>query len=49
MYGGAVSLGHPLGCSGARIIITLLNVLEQNNAKIELPYVMVEVALQQWS
>ncbi len=31
--GGAVSLGHPLGCSGARIIITLLNVLEQNNAK----------------
>ena len=32
--GGAVSLGHPLGCSGARIIITLLNVLEQNDAKI---------------
>lgn len=32
--GGAVSLGHPLGCSGARIIITLLSVLEQNNAKI---------------
>lgn len=32
--GGAVSLGHPLGCSGARIMITLLNVLEQNNAKI---------------
>jgi acetyl-CoA C-acetyltransferase len=32
--GGAVSLGHPLGCSGARIIITLLNVLEQNNGKI---------------
>jgi acetyl-CoA C-acetyltransferase len=32
--GGAVSLGHPLGCSGARIIITLLNVLDQNNAKI---------------
>lgn len=31
--GGAVSLGHPLGCSGARIIVTLLNVLEQNNAK----------------
>ncbi|HZJ37479.1 MAG TPA: acetyl-CoA C-acetyltransferase, partial [Gillisia sp.] len=29
-----VSLGHPLGCSGVRIIITLLNVLEQNNAKI---------------
>lgn len=32
--GGAVSLGHPLGCSGVRIIITLLNVLQQNNAKI---------------
>jgi acetyl-CoA C-acetyltransferase len=31
--GGAVSLGHPLGCSGARIIVTLLNVLEQNNGK----------------
>ena len=32
--GGAVSLGHPLGCSGARILITLISVLEQNNAKI---------------
>lgn len=32
--GGAVSLGHPLGCSGVRIIVTLLNVLEQNNARI---------------
>jgi len=31
--GGAVSLGHPLGNSGSRIIVTLLNVLEQNNAK----------------
>lgn len=31
--GGAVSLGHPLGCSGVRIIITLLSVLEQNNAR----------------
>ena len=31
--GGAVSLGHPLGCSGARIIVTLLNVLKQNNGK----------------
>jgi len=30
--GGAVSLGHPLGCSGARIIVTLLNVLKQNSA-----------------
>lgn len=32
--GGAVSLGHPLGCSGARIVVTLINVLKQNNAKI---------------
>ncbi|WP_276975923.1 acetyl-CoA C-acyltransferase [Flavobacterium filum] len=31
--GGAVSLGHPLGCSGARILVTLINVLHQNNAK----------------
>ena len=30
--GGAVSLGHPLGVSGARIIVTLINVLKQNNA-----------------
>lgn len=34
MNGGAVSLGHPLGCSGVRILITLLNVLKQNEAKI---------------
>ena len=32
--GGAVSIGHPLGVSGARIVITLLNVLKQNNAKL---------------
>ena len=32
--GGAVSLGHPLGCSGARIIVTLINVLKQNNGRI---------------
>lgn len=32
--GGAVSLGHPLGCSGVRILITLLSILEQNDAKI---------------
>jgi acetyl-CoA C-acetyltransferase len=32
--GGAVSLGHPLGCSGARIIVTLLNVLKQKGGKI---------------
>jgi acetyl-CoA C-acetyltransferase len=34
VHGGAVSLGHPLGCSGVRILITLLNVLQQNNAKL---------------
>ncbi|QNJ98833.1 acetyl-CoA C-acyltransferase [Constantimarinum furrinae] len=34
VHGGAVSLGHPLGCSGVRILITLLNVLQQNDAKI---------------
>lgn len=33
-YGGAVSLGHPLGCSGARIIVTLINVLKQKGGKI---------------
>ena len=32
--GGAVSLGHPLGCSGVRILITLISVLKQNNAKL---------------
>lgn len=32
--GGAVSLGHPLGASGARIVVTLLSVLSQNNGKI---------------
>lgn len=32
--GGAVSLGHPLGCSGVRILITLINVLKQNKATL---------------
>ncbi len=32
--GGAVSLGHPLGCSGARILVTLLHTLQQKNAKL---------------
>ena len=31
--GGAVALGHPLGCSGARILVTLINVMKQNGAK----------------
>nr|QEY10153.1 acetyl-CoA acetyltransferase [Scutellaria barbata] len=33
VHGGAVSLGHPLGCSGARILVTLLGVLRQRNGK----------------
>jgi len=33
VHGGAVSLGHPLGCSGARIIVTLINVLKARKAK----------------
>jgi acetyl-CoA C-acetyltransferase len=33
LHGGAVSLGHPLGCSGARILVTLLNVLKQQKAR----------------
>ncbi|MCU0380918.1 MAG: acetyl-CoA C-acyltransferase [Chitinophagaceae bacterium] len=32
-HGGAVSLGHPLGCSGARIIVTLINILKTNGAR----------------
>ena len=34
IHGGAVSLGHPIGCSGARIIISLINALRLNNKKI---------------
>ena len=34
LNGGAVALGHPLGASGARIVVTLLSVLQQNNGKI---------------
>ncbi len=33
IHGGAVSIGHPIGCSGARIIVTLLHALRQNNGK----------------
>jgi acetyl-CoA C-acetyltransferase len=32
--GGAVAMGHPIGCSGARIVVTLLSVLQQNKGKI---------------
>lgn len=34
VHGGAVSLGHPLGCSGARILVTLLGVLREKGGKI---------------
>ncbi len=33
VHGGAVSLGHPLGCSGARIIVTLINILKQHEGR----------------
>lgn len=33
VHGGAVALGHPLGCSGARVVVTLINVLKQNKGK----------------
>ena len=34
VYGGAVAIGHPLGCSGARIVVTLLSVLRQEGGKV---------------
>jgi acetyl-CoA C-acetyltransferase len=34
VFGGAVALGHPLGCSGARVVVTLANVLESKGGKI---------------
>jgi acetyl-CoA C-acetyltransferase len=34
VFGGAISMGHPLGCSGARIINTLINVLNCKNGKV---------------
>ena len=33
VYGGGVSLGHPIGCSGTRIVVTLMNILKKNKAK----------------
>ena len=36
LNGGAIALGHPLGCSGARILITLMNVMKQNNSNLGL-------------
>ena len=34
VHGGAVSLGHPLGCSGARILVTLIHILRQHKARL---------------
>ena len=34
LHGGAIALGHPFGCSGARISGTLLNVMKQNNGTL---------------
>ena len=34
IHGGAVSLGHPLGCSGTRIVVSLINILNQKNGKL---------------
>jgi acetyl-CoA C-acetyltransferase len=33
LYGGAISMGHPIGCSGARLLVTLLSVMKANNLK----------------
>lgn len=33
IFGGGVSLGHPIGCSGTRIVVTLMNALETKNAR----------------
>lgn len=36
LHGGAIALGHPLGCSGVRLLVTLMNVMEQNNTNLGL-------------
>ena len=47
--GGAVSLGHPLGCSGASIVVTLMNVLKQKVVNMALPeFVMAVVVPVLW-
>jgi len=33
IYGGGVSLGHPIGCSGTRIVVTLMTAMENKKAK----------------
>ena len=34
MFGGACAMGHPIGCSGARILVTLMNVLDKSGGKL---------------
>ena len=36
LNGGAIALGHPLGCSGARLLVTLMNVMDQKNTSLGL-------------
>ncbi|MFN8370506.1 MAG: thiolase family protein [Bacteriovoracaceae bacterium] len=36
IYGGAIALGHPIGCSGTRIVVTLMNAMENSNARLGL-------------
>ena len=36
LNGGAIALGHPLGCSGVRLLVTLMNVMEQNDSTLGL-------------
>jgi acetyl-CoA C-acetyltransferase len=36
IYGGGVSLGHPIGCSGTRIVVTLMNAMKKKKAKFGL-------------
>ena len=36
MHGGAIALGHPLGCSGVRLLVTLMNVMEQEDTQLGL-------------
>ncbi|HMV72663.1 MAG TPA: acetyl-CoA C-acyltransferase, partial [Pseudomonadales bacterium] len=36
LHGGAIALGHPFGCSGARIMATLINVMEQRDMTLGL-------------
>ena len=41
IYGGAISLGHPIGASGARIITTLINGMKKNNAELGLAVICI--------